>query len=168
MEIPKRLYQVRVYTATHVIEGMHQPAGSFMNAINEADNVCFAVNDATFQPLSAQSMLRPTTVPEAVVNKYDILFICFSDDTLQNEINMLRRVERVIAYTPAFALRGDFHLGAEAQTRDMVDTFRGQFQPLTDVTIFPLIETNVSIPRNESMVIVNARAIPLYHPEVTS
>ena len=168
MEIPKRLYPVRVYTATHAIEGMHQPAGSFMNAINEADNVCFAVNDATFQPLSAQSMLRPATVPEAVVNKHDILFICFSDDTLQNELNMLRRVERVIAYTPAFALRGDFHLGAEAQTRDMVDTFRGQFQPLTDVTIFPLIETNVSIPRNESMVIVNTLAIPLYHPEVTS
>ena len=168
MEIPKRLYPVRVLTATHVIEGLHQPAGSFMNAINDEDNVCFAVNDATFQPLSAQSMLRPATVPEAVVRKHDILFICLLDDTLQNELSMLKRVARVIAYTSVFALRGDFHLGAEAQTRDMVDTFRGQFQPLTDVTVFPLIETNVSIPRNESMIIVNTRAIPLYHPEVTS
>ena len=168
MEIPKRLYPVQVYTATHVIEGEHQPVGSFMNAINEADNVCFAVNEATFTPLAAQTMLRPVSVPEVVVNKHNILFICLLDDTLQGELNMLKRVQRVIAYTSAFALRGDFHLGAEAQTRDMVDTFRGEFQPLTDVTIFPLIETRVNIVREQSMVIVNALAIQIYHPEVTS
>jgi hypothetical protein len=168
MEIPKRLYPVRVFTATHVMQGVHQPVGSFMNALNDADSICFAVNDATFEPLAARSMLRPVSVPEAVVNKHDILFICLLDDTLQNELNMLKRVERLIAYTPAFALRGDFHLGAEAQTRDMVDAFRGQFQPVTDVTIFPLIETNVDISRQESLVIVNTHALSPYHPDVTS
>ena len=167
MEIPKRLYPVKVFTATHAIEGVHQPMGSFMIALNDMDNVCFAVNEATFTPLAVQTVLRPVSVPEAVANKNDILFICMLDDTLQSELTLLKRVAQIISYTPAFALRGDFHLGAEAQTRDMLDTFRGQFQPVTDVTIFPLIETRVPIERQQSMVVVNTHAIQLYHPQAT-
>ena len=165
MEITRRSYPVQVLTSTHEITGNYQPIGQFMNAINNPASTCFPLDGATYLPLAPGVTLRSISVPQLTVIKPDIQFICFQDDTLQNELHMLQRVARMIVYTPAFALRGEVHLGAEDQLHDMLDTLRGQFQPLTDATIFPLHETRASVKRQQALIVVNTRAIQLYHPD---
>jgi hypothetical protein len=167
MEITRRSYPVQVITTTHAITGIYQPIGNFMVAINNPDSTCLPLSEATFTPLATGAPLRSITVPEATVNKRDILFVCFPDDTVQRELNMFKRVARLIAYTPAFVLRAEFHLGAEDQVGEMLDTLRGQFQPLTDVTIFPLLELQVSLDRQHDLVVINSQAITIYHAETT-
>jgi hypothetical protein len=167
MEITRRSYPVQVFTATHRIEGIFEPVGNFMNAINNPESTCFPMSNATFTPLASGKALRSISVPEVVVNKADIVYVCFQDDTVQKEMNIFKRVARMVVYTPGFAVRGDFHLGVEDQTRDMLDTLRGQFQPLTDVTVFPLIEAQVSIDRQHDLILLNTQKVQLYHPDIT-
>ena len=81
---------------------------------------------------------------------------------------IINGTERVIVYTAAFALRGDFHLGAEQRVHDMFDTMKGDFQAMTDVTFFPLVETQVSLPRQSVLVLIDTTAIQIYHPEIAS
>jgi hypothetical protein len=165
MEITRQAYPVQVLTATHEVTGTYQPIGQFMNAINNPGSTCFPLHEASYTPLATGVTLRSISVPQLTVGKNDIQFICFQDDTLKNELHMLKRVARMILYTPAFALRGEVHLGVEDQPHDMLDTLRGQFQPLTDATIFPLHETRASVKRQHSLIVVNTQAIHLYHPD---
>ena len=97
-----------------------------------------------------------------------MLFVYFKEEKVADELRMLRRTEPAILYTASFALRGDIHLGAEQQFRDMFDTMRGHFQALTDVTIFPLVETKVTVPRQARLIMFDITSVVLYHPEIVS
>jgi hypothetical protein len=168
MQIARRTYPVTVYTQARQIEGVYQAIGQFMTAINDPDSTCLVMDDATLTMLSPRVALRPVSVPQLVVNKDDVQFISFADQTVQNEAVMLKRVARVVAYTSAFVLRGNAHIGAEDSVRDLLDTLKGTFQPLTEAMVYPLIETRVSVPREHDLIVVNARAIQLYHPDPTT
>ena len=49
---------------------------------------------------------------------------------------------------------------------DMFDAIRARFQPLTDVTIFPLAQVQAAPPREQAFVLLNVGAVELYHPEI--
>ncbi len=167
MDIPRRSYQVDILTATYKVEGSLRPIGSLMNALNDPELGFLYMAEATISPLAAHPALRPVVVPEVVVNKSDLLFIHFLDDSINEELRMFKRTERAVVYTQSFALRGDFHLGAEQQFRDMLDTMKGDFQPMTDVSIFPLFQTRVSVPRESDLILINIKAVKMYYSEVT-
>ncbi|MBN1642083.1 MAG: hypothetical protein JXA09_12690 [Anaerolineae bacterium] len=168
MEVRRRSYPVDLYTATHHVAGVYDPIGSFAIAINAPDTICFSLADATFAPLLRGAPLRAISVPRLTVNKAQILFITFQDDTVQQESAILRRVERTIVYMPGFVLRGGLHLGAEDQINDVFDTLHGDFQPLTEATIYPLREIQADLRREHDLVMINTRAIQHYHPEATT
>ena len=168
MQIQRKSYPVELYTATHKIEGIYQPVGHLLDDINSADKVTIPLSDATFTPLIPNARLRPVSVPIVGVSRSEILFVYFQDEKSVEDLRLLKRTEPAILYTASFALRGDIHLGAEQQFRDMFDTMRGHFQALTDVTIFPLIETKVSVPRQAKLLLFDITKLLLYHPEITS
>jgi len=168
MQIERKSYPVELYTATHKFEGTYQPIGHLIDDINDADKVTIPLLDATFSPLASDARMRPVSVPAVSVSRDEVLFVYFKEEQVADELRMLKRTEPAILYTASFALRGDVHIGAEQQFRDMFDTMRGHFQALTDVTIFPLIETQVSVPRQAKLLLFDITNVLLYHPEVTS
>jgi hypothetical protein len=164
MEIERRAYPVKVYTATHEVRGIHTPIGNLLTAINN-EGVCFEMTDVTYTPLAPNAVLRPISVPQAVLHQDEILFIAFEEEGIAEDLTMLKRVDRLIIYTASFVLRGEMHLGAEDQIRDMLDTIRGRFQPLTEATIFPVVETQVRVSPDCDLVLLNTTSIQFYHPE---
>jgi hypothetical protein len=152
-----------VYTATHEVRGIHTPIGNLLTAINN-EGVCFEMTDVTYTPLSPNAALRPISVPQAILHKDEILFIAFEEEGVAEDLTMLKRVDRLIIYTASFVLRGEMHLGAEDQIRDMLDTIRGRFQPLTVATVFPVVETQIRVASEYDMVLLNTTSIQLYHP----
>lgn len=164
MEIERRAYPIKVYTATHEVRGIHTPIGNLLTAINN-EGVCFEITDATYTPLAPNAALRPISVPQAILHKDEILFIAFDEEGVAEDLTMLKRVDRLIIYTASFVLRGEIHLGAEDQIRDMLDTMRGRFQPLTETTVFPVVETQIRVDPNYDLVLLNTTSIQLYHPE---
>ena len=167
MERSRRTYSVELYSATYKVEGIYQPLGDLLSAINDPERGYFNLSDATLTPLRADSSLRPARMPQAGFGKREVNLVCFPGEDVVEEMHLLPRVERMIIYTPAFALRGDLHMGVEHRLRDVLDTARGRFQPMTDVTLFPLIETRVSLPRAASILLLNTEQVQVYYPEAT-
>ncbi len=164
MEFVRQSYPMELFSATRRFEGIYEPTGALFDDVNNPSKGDFALSKATCTVLSPDSLLSPVSLPEVVVRKHDVIFFYFKDESAHDKFRLLARTEKIVVYTATFALRGDFHLGVEQRVRDMFDTMRGDFQPMTDVTIFPLIKTQVPIPRQLKMAFINIKNIQLYHP----
>lgn len=164
MEMIRQSYPVELFTRTRHFLGTFEPMGALLDDINDPNKGDLYLTQATFAPLEPGSQFGAVTVPEAVVRKHDVLFFYFKDKSAHDKFRLLARTERVVVYTVAMAIKGDFHLGAEQRLRDMFDTMRGDFQAMTNVTIFPLIKTQVAIPRQVDMILINNKNVLLYHP----
>ena len=166
MEIIHHAYPVKIFTPTRKFEGVYQPVGALLGDINDPEKGDFYLTEATFASLAQDSKLPPVSVPEVVVRKHDVIFFYFEDESANEQVRLLVRPEEIVVYTAAFALRGNFHLGVEQRVRDMFDAVRGDFQPMTNITIFPLFQPRVAIPREQKMLLINTKNIQLYHPVV--
>ena len=166
MQVPRRSYAVQLFTATRRITGTYQAIGRYLEDLNNESRGFVLLVDATFTPLSPASSLPTVSVPELLVSKEDLLLVCFEEPQAQEELRLLQRTERMILYVAGFAVRGDVHLGAEQQMGDMFDATKARFQPLTDVTVFPLTQTQAAPPREQPFLLLNVGAIELYHAEI--
>lgn len=168
MVISRLSYEVMLLTSSRRIDGWYQPIGEILIDLNNLERETITVSTARLAPLEPASLLRPMSLPEAFVRKDDVLFILFKDQSVGDHMRTLPRPERLVVYTPAYALRGVFHLGMEQPMYDMMDTTRRVFVPVTEVTLFPLIKTRVAAPREQRLVILNLRAVQLYHAEIAT
>jgi hypothetical protein len=164
MEINRQAYPIELYTRTRRFAGTFEPVGALMNDINDPEKGDFYLTDATFTALDPASQFGTVAVPEVIVRKHDVLLFYFADKSAHEPFRLMARTEQMIVHTSTLAIKGNFHLGAEQRTRDMFDTMRGDFQAMTDVTIFPLIDTKVAVPRKIDLIMVNSANILFYHP----
>lgn len=166
MEFVRQSYPMEFFSAARRFEGIYEPMGALLDDINSASKGDFFLSKATSTMLSPDSLLSPVSLPEVIIRKQDVVFFYFKDESAHDKFRLLTRTEKIVVYTATFALRGNFHLGVEQRVRDMFDTMRGDFQPMTDITIFPLIKTHVSIPRQLKMAFINIKNIQMYHPVI--
>ncbi len=166
MEMLRQSYPVEMFTRTRHFAGTFEPLGALLDDINDPNKGDLYLSQATFTPLESGSQFGPVAVPEVIVRKHDVIFFYFKDKSAHDKFRLLARVEQIVVYTNMAALKGYFHLGVEQRPRDMFDTMRGDFQAMTDVTIFPLIKTQVAIPRQIDMLMINSRNILFYHPAI--
>ncbi len=164
MEMIRQEYTVTMFTATRKFEGIFHPMGALFEDINDPEKGDFYLTEVTFSPLSPGSRFGLISMPEVVVRKHNVIFFYFRDKSAHEKLRLLTRTERIAVYTETFALQGDFHLGAEQKYRDMFDTMRGDFQPMTDVTLFPLLQTQVPLVREHDMILINTQNMYFYHP----
>jgi hypothetical protein len=164
MEIARQVYPIELYTHTRQFAGTFEPVGALMNDINDPEKGDFSLAEATFTSLDPASQLGTVAVPQVIVRKHDVIFFYFRDKSAHEKFRLMTRTEQIIVHTATFAIKGDFHLGAEQNVRDMFDTMRGDFQAMTDVTIFPLIECKLAIPHEIDLIMVNSENILFYYP----
>jgi len=165
MVVTRRWYRVEVFTDAYALQGTYAPVGRMLDALNREGNVSFVMSDVSFTPLDPGASLRTISVPALTLNKDQILFFTFEEGSALEEMMLRRRVERSIVYVPRFVIRGQFHLGTEDRFHDVLDAWRGQFQPITSATLYPLDEMRGSVRKTHDLIIVNTGAIQLYHPE---
>jgi hypothetical protein len=165
MVVTRRWYRVEVVTGTYSLQGTYAPVGRLLDGLNREGNASFVMSDVSFTPLAPDASLRTINVPAVTLNKNEILFFTFEEGGAVEELMLRKRVERAIVYLPHFVVRGEFHLGTEDRFHDVLDAWRGQFQPITSATLYPLDEMRGNARTAYDLIIVNTSAIQLYHPE---
>jgi hypothetical protein len=98
-----------------------------------------------------------------VVLRPQVTFLYFDSAETRESIRLLPRKEPLVAYTPVAVCRGDFHVTAEARVRDFVDTVAGYFIPVTDATIFPLVNLPAPFPLEADLMLLGRDQIQTYH-----
>ena len=162
---PQKLYPAEIYTSTFKLEGEIEPLGRLIDVLNDERRQYVVVRRVTMTPLHAASPMRTITVPEMSLNSLDVVFLSLKSAEDRAEIRLLPNIERIIAYTPLFILRANFHLGGEIRVRDMIDAMRATFFPITEVTLFPTFNPKAQLPSQYDFLIANKNFMHIYHIE---
>jgi hypothetical protein len=161
---PRRLYPARAYTSELILDGQMEPIGPLLDDLNDPVKTGLLLHDVQVAPLVAGSGLRPFALQEVTADKSDFHLIYLSNADDYDLLNLMKRTELMIAYTSRFVVRGGFHMGGETRLRDFADGLSGTFLAASGVTIYPLFQSAVAIPKSYPLLLINKRQIRLYHP----
>ena len=161
--LTRKLYRCEVFTEAFKIMGKLEPTGEILTALGDRQRTCIPVHDAEIVPVPAQSPLGPLAVPELIINKDNVTMVALLDAADYDDIRLQTSVTVLTAYTPAFAIQAEFHLGGELRVRDFIDGLAYDFVPVTNAKLFPLISSRMKLTDSLPFVILNTNAITMYH-----
>jgi len=163
--LSKRLFKSEVYTNEFKVEGKLEPMGEIVTALGDKRRNCVSIYDVTMTPISAHNPLNAISVPELVISKRDIVFVCLLDSSDYTDIRLLTNIVPLTAYLPSFVLKAEFHMGGEMKTRDFVDAVTNDFIAVTNARFFPLVAPKTQPPPSRPFVLLNKNFIQLYYGE---
>jgi len=162
---PRRACKAEVYTAQFLFTGEIEPLGKLLDDLNSADRGYVFIHPVSIAPLIPDCVLGTFSRDEVIVDKRDIIAVYLADEVDRAEVALLKKEERVIAYTAALILRATFHLGGEMRTRDMFDAMTTTFIPISQVSLFPLHPLKTPVPSNRELLLLNKSQVIFYHLE---
>jgi hypothetical protein len=165
LQISLQRYDIQVLGRMFQFAGQLEPIGRLVDFLGDPERTTYPLFDVKISPITPGGPLSGITRPEAVVSVEELGLIYFLDEEYRKKVDMLKSVDRVIAYTPHAILRGEFHRGAEMRLRDFFDMATSLFTPMTDVSIFPLTDLPAPFPRQTDLLMVNRTYINVYHAE---
>jgi hypothetical protein len=165
LQISLQRYDVQVLGRMFQFVGQLEPIGRLVDFLGDPERTTYPLFDVKITPITPGGPLSGITRPEAIIGVEEIGLIYFLDEEYRKKVDMLKSVDRVIAYTPHAILRGEIHRGAEMRLRDFFDMMTSFFIPMTDVSIFPLTDLPAPFPRQTDLLMVNRTYINVYHAE---
>jgi hypothetical protein len=155
-------YPVQVLTTTFHIQGMIEPIGTIINYLNDANRQQIQFLDATVSPLTPGPMGKIVR-SQLVVPQADIVAMYVDSTEARSLIQLLKRIERCIAYMPSLVCRAEFHLGADTRWQDMFGLMVGDLVAVTAATVFPLIALPGPFPQQADLLILNRLHVQMLH-----
>lgn len=155
-------YPVQVLTTAFHIQGMMEPIGTIINYLNDANRQHVQFLDATVSPLAPGPMGK-IVHSQLVVPKTDIVAMYVDSAEAHSSIQLLKRIERYIAYMPSLVCRAEFHLGADTRWQDMFSLMAGDLFAVTAATVFPLIALPGPFPQQADLLILNRLHVQMLH-----
>ena len=155
-------YPVQVLTTAFHIQGMIEPIGTIINYLNDANRQQIQFLDATVSPLTPGPMGKIVR-SLLVVPQADIVAMYVDSTEARSLVQLLKRIERCIAYMPSLVCRADFHLGADTRWQDMFGLMVGDLVAVTAATVFPLIALPGPFPQQADLLILNRVHVQMLH-----
>jgi hypothetical protein len=155
-------YPVQVLTTAFHIQGMIEPIGTIINYLNDANRQQIQFLDATVSPLTPGPMGKIVR-SLLVVPQADIVAMYVDSTEARSLVQLLKRIERCIAYMPSLVCRADFHLGADTRWQDMFGLMVGDLVAVTAATVFPLIALPGPFPQQADLLILNRLHVQMLH-----
>jgi len=155
-------YPAQALTTSFHIQGVMEPIGPIINYLNDVNRQHIPFFDATVSSLTPGPMgqiLRS----QLVVPKTDIVAIFLDSAEAQSSIQLMKRVERCIAYMPSLVCRAEFHMGTDTRWQDMFSLLAGDFFAVTSATIFPLVALPGPFPQQANSLIVSRLHVQMLH-----
>jgi len=160
---PIQRHEVQILTIHFQLSGQLEAVGPVDYFINDPNRDCLALYDVRLVPLTPGGPLKPLSRPHVVVLKPRIVFLYLGSAEARTSIRTLARRELLVAYTPLAVCRGYFHMPAEANVNDFLGVTPGDLLPVTEASVFPLIELPDPFPAKADLLLVGRAYIQLYH-----
>jgi hypothetical protein len=139
-----------------------EPIGPVINYLNDVNRQHIPFLDATISLLTPGPMGKIVR-SQLIVPKTDIVAIYLDSAEAQSSIQLLKRLERCIAYLPSLVCRAEFHMGADTRWQDMFSLLAGDFFAVTAATMFPLIALPGPFPQQTNLLILNRLQVQMCH-----
>jgi hypothetical protein len=156
-------HDVQILTTRFQFSGQVETVGPVANFINDPTRDNLSLYDTHLASLTPGTPLKAISRPHVVVRKSQIVLLYFTSAETRAAIRTLARRELLVAYTPLVVCRGYFHMSSEADVRDFLSLVRGDFLPITEAHIFPLVELPEPFPAEAELVMAGRSHLHFYH-----
>ena len=137
--------------------------GVMQTFLNDEQRGIFALSAATVYGLEEGNPATSMKIPDLFVRKRDCHAIIFPMALPRDESGLLPRTERLAVYTSHYAIQGDFHMGADANVGDFIDSSKLLFVGASNVTIHPLFAPQSSLTQQGAMVFIARDSVRMHH-----
>lgn len=155
---------VQIVTPTLQFAGQFEFFGPPLVYLNDDARDGVVLRDVRIAALDPNSPFKGLHRPQATVRRSKVAFLHLIDPEVQAKASLLKRKERFVTYTPVAVLRGNYHMPVESQVEDFLATTMGEFLPLTDAQVFPLVPLPLPFPEHCDLLLISRRFIQMYHP----
>ncbi len=160
---PIHRHPVRILTADFLFIGLLETVGPADTYINDPSRDSLSLHEAQVYPVRPGTPLASMQRPYVVVLRSNIILMYFDDADTRRSISMLTRKELLVSYTPVAVCRGYFHMPAEAKLGDFLGVVPTILLPVTETSIFPLVDMHGKFPTQSDLVLMGKQYINFYH-----
>ena len=161
---PTQYHQAQILTGSFQYGGQIESVGPIFEYINNTNRHSLSLHDVHLAPLTPGSPMKGLSRPHVIVRRNRVVFIYFAEKETRDNIRVLKRTETLVAYTSVAVCRGHFHMAQEANLGDFLDATQEALIPVSDATVFPLIEYPAPFPQQLDRVLIGRDQILSYHP----
>jgi hypothetical protein len=162
MELRIQNFPAEILTGYYQVGGGMEILGNPSIYVNDATFPAFHIVDATLTPLMTGTSVGPVKVPSLYLPKSEPHVVLIGDFSAQDAQLLANRI-KLIVFTSAYVIRGEFHTGPETQAADLFFSVPGPFFPATNVDIYPVRPMAADLGGQADLVYIHRDAVRAYH-----
>jgi len=140
-----------------------QVIGMLQAFLNDEQRGGFTLLNASVYGLEAGNPATSMQVDELHVRKDQCHLLAFEEQFTKEETGLLMRVERLVVYTPYYAVQGNFHLMGAAVLSEFMASSHRQFLAATGATIFPLFRPQSPMIQQAALAFMHRDVAHMHH-----
>jgi hypothetical protein len=138
--------------------------GVLQTFVNDDQKGVFVLRQVALHGLEVGNPASSMELDSLFVPKDRCQVMAFDTTFPQEQVGLMPRVERMVAYTSHYAIEAEFHMGTDALPADLLDSARVMFLGVTNATFFPLFRSQAAVIQHAPLAFIYRRAVQMYHP----
>jgi hypothetical protein len=156
-------FVIRVYTPSYVLIGQSESSNAFLGWLNNPNKQTLDLLEVQGLSLHPNATLVNFSQPLVTLPKRQILAIDMVSPEAQASVQMSSRAELSVLYTERFVIQANLHPTGDMPVSHMFNVMGGDFFPVSNAQLHPIIPTR-NLPTNSARVmIVNKSFVDFYH-----
>ena len=156
-------FVIRVYTPSYVLTGQSESNNAFLGWINNPNKQTLDLREVQGLSLDPVAILSSFAQPVVTLPKRQIVAIEMVSPEAQASVQMSPRAELAVLYTARFVIQASLHPTGDMPIGHMFNVMGGDFFPVSDVRLHPLIPTR-KLPADSARVMIASKSfVDFYH-----
>lgn len=157
-------FVIRVYTSAYMLIGQSESTNAFLGWLNNPNKQTLDLLEAQGLSLEPDAVLANLSQPLVVLPKAQILAIDLVSPEAQSSVQMSPRAELSVLYTRRFVIQANMHLSGDMPVSNLFNVMGGDFFPVSDARLYPVLPTRKLPTDTARVLIVNKSFVDFYHP----
>ncbi len=154
---------IRVYTQAYVLTGQSESSNAFLGWLNNPNKQTLDLMEAEGLCLDPNANLASITQSLVTLPKRQIVAVDLVSPEAQASVQVSSRAEQAVLYTERFVIQGNIHPAGDMPLRNVFNVVGGDFLPLSDARLYPVIPTRTLASDYAHLLIINKFFVSFYH-----
>jgi hypothetical protein len=154
---------IRIYTPAYVLIGQSESTNAFLGWLNNPNKQTLDLFEVQGLSLDPNATLVNFSQPMVTFPKGQIEAIDLVSLEAQASIQLPSRTELAVLYTDRFVVQANMHPSGDMPVSNIFNVVGGDFLPVSDARLYPLVPTRKLPTDHAQVLIVNKHSVNFYH-----
>ncbi len=156
-------FTVRIYTPAYVITGQSESNNAFLGCLNNPNKQTIDLTEVQGLSLDPAAVLSSFAQALVTLPKRQVVAIDLVSPEAQASVQRSPRADLAVLYTARFIIQASMHPTGDMPLSNMFNVMGGDFFPVSDARLHPLIPTRKLPAETARVLIVNKTFVDFYH-----